>query len=74
MDVARFQSNPTESRHTDVKRIIKYISTNPKLGLLYLKGSDFIFIRYLDVDFAGYRIDRKSTLRACQMMNCMLIS
>ena len=34
----RFQSEPKESHLTAVKRIIKYIGTNPTLGLWYPKG------------------------------------
>ena len=71
---ARFQSEPKESHLTAVERIIKYVSTNPTLGLWYPKGSNFTLIGYSYADYAGCKIDRKSTLGTCQLLGHMLVS
>nr|GEU72651.1 uncharacterized mitochondrial protein AtMg00810-like [Tanacetum cinerariifolium] len=44
-----------------VKRIFRYLKGQPKLGLWYLKVSSFDLEAYLDSDYAGENIDRKST-------------
>ncbi|KAJ7553162.1 hypothetical protein O6H91_06G085900 [Diphasiastrum complanatum] len=42
------------------KRVLGYISSTLDYGLLY-KGEDLTLIAFLDSDFAGDRLDRKST-------------
>ena len=62
---ARFQANPKESHLIAVKRIFKYLKGTPNLGIWYPKGTGFDLIGYTNSDFAGCRIDRKSTLGSC---------
>ncbi len=71
---ARYQSAPKESHMTSFKRIFRYLQGSVNLGLWYSKGSSFDLIGYSDADFAGCRIDRKSTSGTCQLMGNMLIS
>ena len=58
---ARFQDGPQESHLTTVKWILKYIKHTPSIGLWYPKGTSFELLGYSDLDFAGSRVDRKST-------------
>jgi hypothetical protein len=58
---ARFQANPKEVHLRSVKRIMRYLVYTPKFGLWFPKGSTFDLIRYSDADWAGCKIDRKST-------------
>jgi hypothetical protein len=51
-----------------VKRIMRYLVYTPKFGLWYPKGSTFDLIGYSDADWAGCKIDRKSTLGTCQFL------
>jgi hypothetical protein len=46
----------------------------PKFGLWYLKGSTFDLIVYSAVDYAGCKIDRKSTSETNQFMGRSLVS
>jgi hypothetical protein len=46
----------------------------PNIGLWYPKGAQFILISYSDSDYAGCKIDRKSTLGTCQFIERSLIS
>jgi hypothetical protein len=57
-----------------MKRIMRYLVNTPKFGLWYPKGSTFDLIRYSDVDYAGCKIDRKSTSGTCQFLGRSLVS
>ncbi|XP_073220702.1 secreted RxLR effector protein 161-like [Cicer arietinum] len=71
---ARFQSSPKESHLTAVKRIFRYLVGTTDLGLWYGKGSHFDFVAYCDADYAGDKMERKSTSGACQFLGEALIS
>jgi hypothetical protein len=62
---ARLQANPKEVHLRIVKRIMRYLVYTPKFGLWYPKGSTFDLIGYFDADYAGCKIDRKSTSGTC---------
>jgi hypothetical protein len=71
---ARFQTNPKEVHLRAVKRIMRYLVYTPKFGLWYSKGSTFDLIGYSDADWAGCKIDRKSTSGTCQFLGRSLVS
>ena len=58
---ARFQSDPRESYLGAVKKIIRYLKGTQNIGLWYDRNSTLILNGYTDSDFAGCKIDRKST-------------
>jgi hypothetical protein len=57
-----------------MKRIMRYLVYTPKFGLWYPKGSTFDLIGYSDADWAGCKIDRKSTSGTCQFLGRSLVS
>jgi hypothetical protein len=71
---ARFQSNPKECHLRAVKRIMRYLVHTSHLGLWYPKGSNFKLVGYSDADYAGCKIDRKSTSGTCQFLGKSLVS
>jgi hypothetical protein len=71
---ARFQADPKEVHLRAVKRIMRYLVYTPKFGLWYPKGSTIDLIGYSDADWAGCKIDRKSTSRTCQFLGRSLVS
>jgi hypothetical protein len=71
---ARFQADPKEVHLRAVKRIMRYLVYTHKFGLWYPKGSTFDLIGYSDADWAGCKIDRKSTSGTCQFMGRSLVS
>lgn len=71
---ARFQSDPKESHLIAVKRIFRYLKGTPNLGIWYPKGTGFDLVGYTDSDFAGCKIDRKSTSGSCQFLGRRLVS
>nr|GEX89514.1 retrovirus-related Pol polyprotein from transposon TNT 1-94 [Tanacetum cinerariifolium] len=71
---AYFQVTPKASHLHAVKRIFKYLKGKSHLGLWYLKDSLFDLVAYSDSDYAGASLDRKSTTKGCQFLECRLIS
>jgi hypothetical protein len=71
---ARFQANPKECHLIVVKRILRYLVHTPNLGLCYPKGSTFDLLGYSDSDYAGCKVDRKSTTGTCQFLGRSLVS
>nr|GEU69396.1 hypothetical protein [Tanacetum cinerariifolium] len=58
---ARHQVTPKTSKLLSVKRIFKYLTTYPKLGLWYPQDSLFDLEAFSDSDYAGANRDKKST-------------
>jgi hypothetical protein len=71
---ARFQADPKEAHLTAVKRILRYLVHTLKFGLWYPRGSTFDLIGYSDADWAGCKINRKSTSGTCQFLGRSLVS
>ncbi|GJU24649.1 putative ribonuclease H-like domain-containing protein, partial [Tanacetum coccineum] len=59
---ARFQVTPKVSHLHAVKRIFRYLKGQPELGLWYPRDSPFDLEVFLDSDYAGASLDRKSTI------------
>jgi hypothetical protein len=57
-----------------VKRILRYLVYTSYLGLWYPKGSTFNLLGYSDLDYAGCKVDRKSTSGTCQFLGRSLVS
>src|SRR4051812_20967326 len=70
---ARFQANPKESHHIAVKRILRYLAHTPSLGLWYPEGTQFDLVGYSDFEWAGDRVDRKSTSGTCHFLGRSLV-
>ncbi|GJZ91053.1 putative ribonuclease H-like domain-containing protein [Tanacetum coccineum] len=65
---ARFQVTPKASHLNAVKRIFRYLKHQPKLGLWYPRDSPFELEAFLDSDYGGASLDRKSTTGGCQFL------
>ena len=71
---ARFQVSPTESYLTTVKRIFRYLVGTQDIRLWYSANYSLDLVAYTDADYAGSRLDRKSTSRYCQFLGGCLVS
>ncbi|KAJ9561765.1 hypothetical protein OSB04_006925 [Centaurea solstitialis] len=71
---ARYHAEPKESHLTAVKRIFRDLKGTPNLDLWYSKDSGFDLTTYSDSDFAGCKIDRKSTTGGCHLLGGKLVS
>ncbi|KAK6151896.1 hypothetical protein DH2020_014531 [Rehmannia glutinosa] len=75
--LSRFMHNPKESHMSAVKRIFRYLKGTIQYGLFYPKNENeggFKLMGYSDSDYAGCRVDRKSTSGTCQMLGNILVS
>src|SRR6185503_7725931 len=66
--------NPKESLISAIKRILRYLKHMPNIDLWYPKGASFTLLGYSDSDFAGCRVDRKSTSGGCHLLGRSLVS
>jgi hypothetical protein len=71
---ARFCASPRTSHRQDVKRIFRYLRYTPKLGLWYSASSSLSLLGFSDANFAGCRVNRKSTSDTCQFLGSSLVS
>ncbi|KAH9649857.1 hypothetical protein KPL70_026141 [Citrus sinensis] len=71
---ARFQSCSKESHLLAVKRIFRYLSGTIDIGLWYPRGTHIDLTCFSDADFAGYKVDRKSTSGTCYILGHSLVS
>ncbi|KAI3685594.1 hypothetical protein L6452_34843 [Arctium lappa] len=71
---ARFQVNPKQSHFQAVKRIFRYLKSQPRLGLWYPHDSPFDLLAYSDSDLGGANLDRKSTSGGCQFLGARLVA
>jgi hypothetical protein len=71
---ARFQASPREVHLKATKIISRYLKHTPNIVLWYPKGVQFELIGYSDSDYAGCKVDRKSTSGCCQFLARYLVS
>ena len=71
---ARYQANPKESHFKAAKRILKYLKGTSTVELWYPSHFPIHLIGYSDSDFAGCKLDRKSTSGTCHLLGSSLIS
>jgi hypothetical protein len=64
----RFQDAPKDYHLRAVRRIMRYLVLTPNLGLWYPKGCHYELLGYSDADYAGCKVDRKSTFGTCQFL------
>jgi hypothetical protein len=51
-----------------------YLKYSPNIGLWYPKGPQFELVGFSDSDYAGCKVDRKSTSGGCQLLGRSLVS
>jgi hypothetical protein len=71
---AHFQASPRTSHRQAVKRMFRYLRHTPDFGLWYSASSSLALHGFSDADFAGCRLDRKSTSGTCQFWGSSLVS
>jgi hypothetical protein len=71
---AHFQASPRTLHRQAVKRIFRYLCHTPDFGLWYFASSSLALHGFSDADFAGCRLDRKSTSGTCQFLGSSLVS
>jgi hypothetical protein len=62
---ARSHASPRTLHRQAVKRIFRYLRYTPELGLWYSASSSLSLHGFSDAEFAGCRVDQKSTSGTC---------
>jgi hypothetical protein len=70
---ARFQASPRHLHRQAVKRILRYLKHTLEFGLWFSASSSLSLRGFSDADFAGCRIDRKSTSGTCHFLGTSLV-
>jgi hypothetical protein len=70
---AIFQASSRESYLKATKRILRYLKYTQNVRLWYPKGAKFKLIEYLDSDYAGCKVERRSTSGTCQLLGRSLV-
>jgi len=63
-----------ESHYMAAKRILKYLKGTTEVGLWYPSKVSLNLVGYSNSDFAGCKVDRKSTSGTCHFLGSSLIS
>ena len=71
---SRFQANPKESHLKVVKRILKYLKGTTNFCLWYPCDSNITLSDFSDSNYAGCKLNRKSTSDTCHLLGSSLIS
>jgi hypothetical protein len=71
---ANFQAAPKDCHLRVIKRIMIYLVLTLNLGLWHPKDLHIDLIGYSDMDYARYKMDRKSTSKTCQFLGQSVVS
>ena len=66
--------SPYEVRQEVVNRILRYLKSSPRKGILYSKGEGLKVEAYIDADWVGSVIDKKSTTGYCTFIGGNLVT
>lgn len=69
----RFHAAPKVCHLVAIKRILRYLVSIPNFSLWHPKGSSFKLVGYSNSNYAGDKVDRKSTLGTCQFLGRSLV-
>jgi hypothetical protein len=71
---ARFQADPKKCHLRAIKSFLTYLVHTPRFGLWYSRVSTFDLVGYSDTNYAGCKVDMKSTSGTCQFLGRSLVS
>lgn len=54
--------DPKEELFQDVQKILQYLKSTPGKGILFKKGEGLTIKGYIEADYVGSLIDRRSTI------------
>ena len=57
-----------------IKRIFRYLKGTLEYGLRFRKSKNVDLVGYFDMDFVGWRVDRRSTSGTCYFFDNCLVS
>ncbi|GMI89878.1 hypothetical protein HRI_002657100 [Hibiscus trionum] len=72
--VSQFMHNPKKSHLRAVMRILQYLKGTPGKGIMFRRGGNLTLEAYTDADYAGSRMDRRSTSGYCTFFGGNLVT
>jgi len=66
--------DPRERHLQTVNIIIQYLKASPEKGLLFIREENLSIKIYIDVDYAGSIVDRRSTTGYCMFLDGNLVT
>lgn len=67
--ISKYIGKPIELHFQAVKRVLRYLNGTTNFGIFYNKGGSKSLIGYIDSNYAGDLVDRKSTSRNVFMLD-----
>jgi hypothetical protein len=68
-----FEASPRSSHRIAVQRVFRYLKYTLEFGIWYSASSSLDLVGFSDADFAGCRIDQKSTFGTCHFLGSSLV-
>ena len=72
--ISQFMHDPREPRLQAAYRVLNFLKGNPKKGILFKKNDTLALEAYIDVDYAGSIVDRRSTTEYCTFLGGNLVT
>ena len=72
--ISQFMHNPKETHLQLVHRILHYLKSSPRKGILFKKGTELTLEDYTDADYAGSMVNTRSTLGYCTFIGGNLVT
>ena len=72
--ISRFMHDPREPHLQVAYRVLHYLKGNPRKGILFKKNDTLALEAYIDADYAGSIVDRRSTTGYCTFLEGNLVT
>ena len=72
--ISQFMHDPRERHLQAAYRVLHYLKENPGKGILFKKNDNHVLEAYIDVDYAGSLVDRRSTTGYCTFLGGNLVT
>ena len=66
--ISQFMHNPKNSHLQSAYRVLKYLKATPSKGILYRRNETLRLEGYIDADWAGAVLDKRSTSGYCTLL------
>ncbi|RVX18952.1 Retrovirus-related Pol polyprotein from transposon RE1 [Vitis vinifera] len=72
--ISQFMHDPREPHLQAAYRVLHYLKGNPGKGILFKKNNTLALEAYIDADYAGSLVDRRSTIGYCTFLGGNLVT